>query len=130
MTAEVFAPDSKKSVVRIDGEWNGRMMAKYASGCNEVFMDVSKIPIHKKICRKVAEQEAFESRRLWREVTRGLTVGDIEAATSAKLALEQRQREGAAQRKETNAAWETKLFHPIGENWFFDEPLASRLGKK
>jgi hypothetical protein len=58
------------------------MMAKYASGCNEVFMDVSKIPIHKKFCRKVAEQDPFESRRLWREVTRGLTVGDIEAATS------------------------------------------------
>jgi hypothetical protein len=56
VTAEVFAPGSKKSVVRIDGEWNGKMMAKYASGCNEVFMDVSKIPIHKKICRKVAEQ--------------------------------------------------------------------------
>ena len=126
----MFAPGSKKCVVRIDGEWNGRMMAKYASGCNEVFMDVSKIPIHKKICRKVAEQEAYESRRLWREVTRGLNFGDIEAATSAKLALEKRQREEAAERKESHAAWEMKLFHPIGENWFFDEPLASRTSKK
>ena len=60
VTAEVFAPGSKKSIVKIDGEWNGKMMAKYASGCNEVFMDVSKIPIHKKICRKVAEQVCFD----------------------------------------------------------------------
>ena len=71
-------------------------------------------------------KESFESRRLWREVTRGLTVGDIEAATSAKYALEQRQREEALQTKERNINWETKLFHPIGENWFFDDPLVTR----
>ena len=70
----MFPPGSKKSVVRVDGEWNGKMMAKYASGFNEVFMDVSKIPIHKKICRKVKLQDPFESRRLWREVTYGLKV--------------------------------------------------------
>ena len=74
VTAEVFPPNSKKSVLRVDGEWNGKLMAKYASGQNEVFMDVSKIPIHKKICRKVALQDPFESRRLWRQVTYGLKV--------------------------------------------------------
>ena len=94
-----------------------------------MFMDVSKIPIHKKICRKVIEQEAFESRRLWRDVTRGLTVGDIDAATSAKSYLEKRQRDEAAQRKETNVDWDTKLFHLVGENWFFDQPLAARTNK-
>ena len=53
-------------------------------------------------------------------------VGDIEAATAAKTRLEQRQREEAAKRKETKAEWETKLFRPIGENWFFKEPLKTR----
>ena len=74
VTAEVFPPDSKKSVVRVDGEWNGKMVAKWASGSNEVFVDVSKLRIHQKICRKVAEQEADESRRLWKDVTYGLKV--------------------------------------------------------
>jgi hypothetical protein len=60
-------------------------------------------------------------------VTRGLTVGDIEAATSAKYGLEQHQREEALQRKDSNGSWETKLFRPIGENWFFDQPLATRI---
>jgi hypothetical protein len=50
-------------------------------------------------------------------------------AFRSKLALEQQQREEAAQRKESNTAWETKLFRPIGENWFFDEPLVSRINK-
>jgi len=79
----------------VDGEWNGKLMAKYASGeklfekyqkiifqmrnlffegFNDVFMDVSKIPIHPKKCRKVLQQDPFESRRLWREVTYGLKV--------------------------------------------------------
>ena len=84
------------------------------------------MPLHTFKILFVLFQESFESRRLWREVTRGLTVGDIEAATSAKYALEQRQREEALQRKERNINWETKLFHPIGENWFFDDPLVTR----
>ena len=65
--------------------------------------------------------------RLWRDVTYGLKSNDIEAATAGKFALEQRQREEAAQRKEAGVKWDTKLFHPIGENWFFNEPLPKRI---
>ncbi len=67
------------------------------------------------------------NRRLWKDVTYGLKVGDIEAATAAKSALEHRQRTEAAERKEKNAKWETKLFQPIGENWQFMNPLEKRL---
>ena len=65
--------------------------------------------------------------RLWRDVTYGLKSNDIEAATAGKFALEQRQREEAAQRKEAGVKWDTKLFHQIGENWFFNEPLPKRI---
>ncbi len=70
----MFPPESKKSVVRVDGEWNGKMTAKWASGYNEVLVDVSKLNTHRKICRKIEEQDQFESRRLWRDVTYGLKV--------------------------------------------------------
>ena len=33
----------------------------------------------------------------------------------------------AAERKEKNVKWETKLFQPIGENWQFMNPLEKRL---
>ena len=56
-----------------------------------------------------------------------IQIGDIEAATTAKSFLEQRQREEAAERKENNEKWETKLFQPIGENWQFMKPLEKRL---
>lgn len=127
VSAEVCAPGQKKGFLKVDGEWNGKMMAKWASGKNEVFIDVSQIPIHDKLCMKVAEQARYESRRLWREVTYCLKVGNIQGATAGKFALEQRQREEAAQRKETGTRWETKLFHQVGENWFFNEPLAKRV---
>lgn len=127
VTAEVMAPGSDKPVVKIDGKWNGKLMAKWATGRNEVFVDVEKLPVVKKHCKKVVEQEKFESRRLWKDCTYGLKVGDIEAATAAKYALEKRQREEAAERKESGKSWETKLFHPIGQNWQFNEPLEKRF---
>ena len=125
-----MAPGSDKPVVKIDGKWNGKLMAKWATGRNEVFVDVQKLPVIKKHVKKVVEQGKFESRRLWKDCTYGLKVGDIDLATEAKTALEQRQREEAAARKASGEAWQTKLFHPIGQNWQFNEPLEKRLYEK
>ena len=36
VSAELMAPGSKKPVLKVDGEWNGKMMAKWATGKNEV----------------------------------------------------------------------------------------------
>jgi len=38
------------------------MMAKYATGRNEVFIDVTKTPTHPKICRDINQQNPYESR--------------------------------------------------------------------
>ena len=122
----MIAPHTKKPILKVDGEWNGKMMAKWASGKNEVFFDVARSKVHPKICKKVADQGRFESRRLWKDVTYGLKTGNIDLATAGKTKLEQRQREEAAERKEKKEKWETKLFQPIGENWQFMTPLEKR----
>jgi len=127
ITAEVISPVTKKPVVKVEGEWNGRMMAKWATGKNEVFIDVNRLPIHPKEVKSVAEQDRFESRRLWKDVTYNLKTNDIHAATAAKGRLEQRQRDEAAQRKAAGVEWETKLFKQIGENWQYMTPLEKRL---
>ena len=63
LSAEVFAPGNKKPFLKVDGEWNGKMMAKWSTGKNEVFIDVTKSPLlYPKICKKISEQERFESR--------------------------------------------------------------------
>lgn len=51
------------------------MEAKWNDGSKmkpEVFVDVNKIPIYKKQVRSVNEQDEYESRRVWKEVTAGL----------------------------------------------------------
>jgi len=135
VAAEVFAPNAKKPLLKVDGEWNGKMMAKWASGKSELFIDVNAQQTHKKRCKLIADQRSFESRRLWKMVTYNLKHNHIEAATASKFALEQRQREEAAERKAGGSRWETKLFEqddpntPItGETkWDYKKPLADRL---
>lgn len=72
---EIYAPNEKKSFLSIYGEWSGLMEAKWNDGTKnkaEVFVDVNRIPIFKKQVRSVMDQEEYESRKIWREVTAGL----------------------------------------------------------
>ena len=60
---------------------------------------------------------------------------NIEAATSAKFALEQQQRMDAAKRKEDGTKWETKFFTPDGDGggddkWHYNNPLIDRINSK
>ncbi|XP_068949116.1 oxysterol-binding protein-related protein 9 isoform X11 [Petaurus breviceps papuanus] len=128
ITAEIFPPNDKKSFCSIEGEWNGVMYAKYATGENTVFIDTKNVPIIKKKVRKLEDQNEYESRCLWKDVTYNLKIRDIDAATEAKHRLEERQRAEARERKERDLQWETRLFHEDGECWVYDEPLLKRLG--
>jgi len=48
------------------------MMAKWSDGRVEKFVDVRSMDIIKKETRPIAQQEPYESRNMWKEVTRGL----------------------------------------------------------
>ncbi|RUS80959.1 hypothetical protein EGW08_011279 [Elysia chlorotica] len=130
VTAQIFEPNEKKPFVNIEGEWNGVMYAKWASGQNESFVDTKTLPIVKKIVRPPDSQEEFESRKLWRKVTQNLKDKNVEGATEEKHKLEQRQRDEAKDRKERGVKWETKHFQEIGENWVYLDPLVKRLKKR
>uniref|UniRef100_A0AAG5DAP8 Oxysterol-binding protein n=2 Tax=Anopheles atroparvus TaxID=41427 RepID=A0AAG5DAP8_ANOAO len=128
---EIYGPNDKKSFLSISGEWSGLMEYKFNDGSKpskfETFVDVNGIPIYKKKVRPVAEQSDNESRKVWREVTAGLKMNDIEKATNAKFQVEQKQREEAKERKETYGEWETKYFKGVGESWIYTNPLLHRL---
>uniref|UniRef100_A0A0K8U4Z1 Oxysterol-binding protein n=1 Tax=Bactrocera latifrons TaxID=174628 RepID=A0A0K8U4Z1_BACLA len=128
VTAEIYAPNEKKPFVSIAGEWSGLMEAKrHDKNKTEVFVDVNRIPIFKKQVRPIVEQEEYESRRVWKEVTAGLKFNDIEKATNAKCAVEQIQRDEAKNRKDTETQWEHKYFRPVGDNWIYAKPLSQRV---
>ncbi|KAE8610182.1 hypothetical protein XENTR_v10012040 [Xenopus tropicalis] len=126
VTAEIYSPNDKKPFCSIEGEWNGIMYAKNANGENTVFIDTKKMPTVKKKVRKLEDQEEYESRRMWKDVTFNLKIKDIDAATEAKHRLEEKQRAEARERKEKEKQWETRLFHEDGECWVYDEPLLKR----
>uniref|UniRef100_A0A8D3EFR8 Oxysterol-binding protein n=1 Tax=Scophthalmus maximus TaxID=52904 RepID=A0A8D3EFR8_SCOMX len=130
ITAEIFPPNDKKSFCSIEGEWNGVMYAKWATGENTVFIDTKRLGIVKKKVRKLEDQLEYESRRLWRDVTLNLKLKDIDEATDAKHRLEEKQRAEARERKENEQQWETRLFHEDGECWVYDEPLLKRLASQ
>jgi len=130
ITAEVFSPeDKKKPFLQVNGEWNGMMTAKWSDGRTEKFVDVKQSKIIKKRTRPLINQELFESRRMWKDVTRGLKYRNIDNATESKSFLEERQRQEAKDRSARGETWRPRFFIPAGDTWIFSEPLEQRLKK-
>ncbi|XP_063700660.1 oxysterol-binding protein-related protein 9 [Culicoides brevitarsis] len=128
ISAEIYGPNEKKSFLSINGEWNGVMEAKWNDNKKtETFIDVNNIPVYKKNVRPIAEQTENESRNVWKDVTAGLKLNDIDKATNAKFQIEQRQRELAKARKDASKEWDTLYFKPIGEGWVYTGPLTQRI---
>lgn len=128
ISGEVFSPNEKKPFLTITGEWNGVMEARWQDGKKEQFANVNNLAIIKKKVRPLELQNDNESRKLWKEVTAGLRLNNVEQATNAKTSLEQKQRLEAQERKEMGIEWETKLFHRDDKDgWVYIHPLSQRL---
>ena len=93
----------------ITGEWNGVMMAKWPSGKTEVFVDTRTLPIIKKKVSPISQQEEYESRRLWKDLTYHLRMGNVSSATDTKCAIEQRQRDLVKERHEKGEKWQNRV---------------------
>ncbi|XP_076394352.1 oxysterol-binding protein-related protein 9 isoform X5 [Megachile rotundata] len=128
ITCQITQPGDKKPFLIINGEWSGAMEAKWADGRTEMFADVKELHTQRKLVKPVCEQEEHESRKVWRDVTVGLRINDMEKATAAKCTIEQKQRDEARIRKEHNINWQTKLFKETKDGgWIYIKPLADRL---
>ncbi|XP_012277175.1 oxysterol-binding protein-related protein 9 isoform X2 [Orussus abietinus] len=128
ITCQITGPGEKKPFVTISGEWSGKMEAKWVDGRVEPFADVKVMTIKKKMVKPISEQEDCESRKVWREVTVGLRINDMDKATAAKCAIEQKQRDEARVRKGSNVPWQTKLFKETKDgDWVYIAPLEDRL---
>lgn len=105
---EIFNP-CKNVILTLSGEWNGTMFAKGLNGKNEVFVDTKSMKTLKKKVKPVAEQESYESRRLWKEVTAALKLQDVKSATNAKFTIEQAQRESVKEREKDGTKWVNRV---------------------
>lgn len=68
-------------------------------------LDVSRLHVVPKRVRPIKDQLPNESRRLWEGVTERLLRKEYGDATRAKQAIEQRQRDEAAERKRKGVEW-------------------------
>lgn len=93
----------------LTGEWNGVIMSKVGNQPAETFVNTKEMQIVKKQVKPIVEQEEYESRRLWKDVTLALKVQNVDAATNAKHTIEQRQRNELQERKEKGTKWETRV---------------------
>ncbi|OXA65019.1 Oxysterol-binding protein-related protein 9 [Folsomia candida] len=128
INAQVFGPEEKKKpFLVVDGEWNGVMSGKWADGRTERgFVDVNSLKIQTKKTKPIAQQEPYESRRLWKHVTKALKFNDVEGASKAKMAVEDRQRLDAKEREEGKSTWRPRMFEKSGDNWNFVKTLDKR----
>jgi len=63
------------------------------------------------------EQEPNESRRLWSRLTQAIQDKDMEAATDAKSAVEDTQREMSRKREDAGEAHQPRFFHLRDGRW-------------
>jgi hypothetical protein len=68
-------------------------------------IDLSELQVIPKYVRPIERQIPFESRKLWESVTDNLVRREYSEATRAKVAIEQRQRDDAAERKKKGIEW-------------------------
>ncbi|KAI0063340.1 Oxysterol-binding protein [Artomyces pyxidatus] len=89
----------------------------------EVFTDVTSAKEEVTV-RALEEQGDWESRKLWKDVSRGIREGDFEAASTAKSKIENEQRQRRRDEAAEGTTW--KLKHFVHED---SDPTYERLGK-
>ncbi|XP_036188735.1 oxysterol-binding protein-related protein 10 isoform X5 [Myotis myotis] len=122
VTAEVKHNPTNTIVCKVHGEWNGTLEFTYNNGETKV-VDTTTLPVCPKKIRPLEKQGPMESRNLWREVTRYLRLGDIDAATEQKRRLEDKQRMEERKRENLRTPWQPKYFIQEGDGWVYFNPL-------
>lgn len=92
-------------LAQFHGSWKHLIKWKLASEPDteyRPFIDLSQLQVVPKIVRPLEEQLPTESRRLWENVTKNLLNKQYGEANKYKYAIEQKQRDDAAERKRKN----------------------------
>lgn len=82
----------------------------------ETLFDASTARVVQKVVSPEDQQAPNESRRLWGKVTAAIKAKDLDAATDAKSAIEEAQREAARQREANGETFKPRFFKPTGKN--------------
>ncbi|KAI0820636.1 Oxysterol-binding protein [Trametes gibbosa] len=106
----------------ISGKWSAVMEYKSSKGERRVLFDATKDGqnVAPKWVAPEEEQETNESRRLWSRLTRAIVGKDMDAATEAKTAVEETQREARRHMDGRGEVHVPRFFQERGGRW---EPM-------
>ncbi|CAL1708602.1 unnamed protein product [Somion occarium] len=102
-------------VAVFDGSWKHLIRWKRAIDPDSSYatlLDISTLHVIPKAVRALEKQLPDESRKLWENVTNKLMAKEYSDATKHKLAIEQKQRDDAAERKRKGQMFVPKYFEP------------------
>lgn len=111
---------SNDVIYKISGKWSEEIHYQSTKSRKpEILFNATNAKAFKKIVPPEGDQIAFESRRLWTDVTKAILKNDQEAATNAKSTIEDAQRKARAQREESEEPWNPNHFSqdPETEDW-------------
>ncbi|XP_042900927.1 oxysterol-binding protein-related protein 11 isoform X2 [Parasteatoda tepidariorum] len=114
---------AEELVYRISGEWNNILNFTSVDNVSET-LDVQDLKRCHKHVRPLDQQDTFESRRLWQNVTKAILEENFEIATTEKLKLEELQREEERNFLSSDTEYSGKLFHKENETWKYKYPLS------
>lgn len=100
----------------VTGRWNKVMEIKDVKGKSVLFDADAATVAEKSVC-PIDEQDPNESRRLWRDVTAAIDSKNMEAATEAKSAIEDAQREARRKREESGQQHVPRFFEFVDDRW-------------
>ena len=106
-----------KVLATIDGKWDSEIFltdhrSKTTPQKSKIW-EVTKEVTRKRLPRYLvdfADQNEFESEKLWKKVDRAILAGDQVLATEEKYVLEERQRNEAKERSKNGTQWVTRFF--------------------
>ncbi|GAA5960912.1 hypothetical protein JCM3765_007534 [Sporobolomyces pararoseus] len=115
-TAEVAPAPSAPLLHTITGVWSGgeSSFAKPSKLEGQVFLNADDNSLRTPIqVAPVEQQQEFESRRAWKAVADGIRKGDFEAASSAKSALENSERQKRKDEAAAGTTFQLRLFNKL-----------------
>lgn len=106
----------KGEVGELSGHWHDTMeLQRKSPRQRETLFDARSARAVQKSVTSEDQQAPNESRRLWTRVTAAIKAKDLDAATDAKSAIEEAQRESARQREAKGETFKPRFFKPSGK---------------
>ncbi|ODQ50232.1 hypothetical protein SAICODRAFT_173898 [Saitoella complicata NRRL Y-17804] len=100
-----------EALYEISGKWNEEMTLRdLRTKKTTILFDARGARPATHDMKPLSEQDERESQRLWDPVTRAIKKRDQDAATDAKSAIEERQRQEQRRREAEGAQWEPRFF--------------------